>query len=79
MHYAFQESVHKSNCPSETVSLKQQIASSEYPRKPPVSKASPVDYPLAVQILKATADLSSVEKGPLLVKARVSHVVDVEL
>lgn len=40
---------------------------------------SPVDYPLTVQVLKATADLSSVEDGPLLIKARVAHVVDMKL
>lgn len=40
---------------------------------------SPVDYPLTVQVLKATADLSSVEDGPLLVEARVAHVVDMKL
>lgn len=39
----------------------------------------PVDYPFTVQVLKATADLSGVEDGPLLVKARVAHVVDVKL
>lgn len=32
-----------------------------------------------MQVFKATADLSSVEDGPLLVEARVAHVVDVEL
>lgn len=40
---------------------------------------SPVDYPLTVQVLESTANLSSVEDGPLLVEARIAHVVDVEL
>lgn len=44
-----------------------------------VGAAPPVDYPLAVQVLEATADLSSIENGPLLVEARVAHVVDVKL
>lgn len=39
----------------------------------------PVDYPLTVQVLEATADLGGVEDGPLLVEARVAHVVDVKL
>lgn len=42
-------------------------------------RVSPVDYPLTVQVFKATAYLSSVEDGPLLVEARVAHVVDVKL
>lgn len=41
--------------------------------------SEPVDYPLTVQVLKATADLGGVEDGPLLFKARVAHVVDVKL
>lgn len=41
--------------------------------------APPVDYPLTVQILQATTDLGGIEDGPLLVEARVAHVVDVEL
>lgn len=32
-----------------------------------------------MQVFKATAYLGSVEDGPLLVKARVAHVVDVKL
>lgn len=43
------------------------------------SATPPVDYPLTVQVLQATADLGSIENGPLLVEARVAHVVDVEL
>lgn len=39
----------------------------------------PVNYPLTVQVLKATANLSSVEDGPLLIKAWVPHVVNVKL
>lgn len=47
-------------------------------RFPPLL-VEPVDYPLTVQVLKATADLGGVEDGPLLVEARVAHVVDVKL
>lgn len=52
------------------------------PQKKTVSDchvSEPVDYPLTVQVLKATADLSGVEDGPLLFEARVAHVVDVKL
>lgn len=45
----------------------------------PPGVVEPVDYPLTVQVLKATADLGGVEDGPLLVEARVAHVVDVKL
>lgn len=41
--------------------------------------SQPVDNPLSVQILEATADFSSVEDGPLLVKTGVAHVIDVKL
>lgn len=40
---------------------------------------TPVHYPLLVQVLEATADLSSIESCPGLLEASLSHVVDMEL
>lgn len=40
---------------------------------------APVHYPLLVQVLEATADLSSIESCPGLLKTSLSHVVDMEL
>lgn len=40
---------------------------------------APVHNPLLVQVLQATADLSSIESCPGLLKTSLSHVVDMEL
>lgn len=43
-----------------------------------VCLGAPVDDGLAVKVLEATADLSSIELHTLLLEPRSSHVVDVK-
>lgn len=79
MYWQYEPSIFWDSCPSKQKYYRgaQSTPAPETVSDPRVTE--PVDYPLTVQVLKATADLSGVEDGPLLVKARVAHVVDVKL